>query len=49
MVGDRITTTVDVSEEVFGMTLANATVECNGKVIAKTEMKIAVREERADE
>lgn len=43
-VGDTITTTVDVLEEVFGMTLANATVTCGDKVLVTTEMKIAVRE-----
>ena len=42
-VGDLITTYVDVKEEVFGMTLAEAHVECLGKTIVTTEMKIAVR------
>ncbi|MBP5478896.1 MAG: pseudouridylate synthase [Bacteroidaceae bacterium] len=43
-VGDTITTTVDVLEEVFGMTLANAVVTCGDKVLVTSEMKIAVRE-----
>lgn len=43
-VGETITTTVDVLEEVFGMTLANATVTCGDRVLVTTEMKIAVRE-----
>lgn len=43
-VGDVIETTVDVIEEVFGMTLANARVMCNGKTLATTEMKIAIKE-----
>lgn len=43
-VGATITTRVTVKEEVFGMTLAEATVECNGATIVSTEMKIAVRE-----
>ena len=43
-VGDTITTTVDVLEEVFGMTLANAVVTCGNKVLVTSEMKIAVRE-----
>ena len=43
-VGDTITTTVDVLEEVFGMTLANAVVTCGDMVLVTSEMKIAVRE-----
>ena len=43
-VGDVIITTVDVLEEVFGMTLAKATIESEGKIIVETEMKIAVKE-----
>ena len=43
-VGDVIETSVEVVEEVFGMTLANATVKCGGEVIAQAEMKIAVKE-----
>lgn len=44
-VGDKITTIVDVLEEVFGMTLAKAEVINQGRTIATTEMKIAVRSE----
>ena len=44
-VGDIITTTVDVKEEVFGMTLAEATVRCGEKTLVTTEMKIAIRSE----
>ena len=43
-VGDLIMTTVDVQEEVFGMTLAHATVTCGGKTLVNTEIKIAVKE-----
>lgn len=43
-VGDLLTTRVDVKEEVFGMTLAEATIECEGKTLVTTEMKIAVKE-----
>ncbi len=43
-VGNTITTHVEVKEEVFGMTLAEAYIECQGKTIATTEMKIAVKE-----
>lgn len=42
-VGDMITTYVDVKEEVFGMTLAEARIESHGKTLVTTEMKIAVR------
>ena len=42
-VGETITTTVDVLEDVFGMTLAVATIECEGKTIATTEIKLAVK------
>lgn len=44
-VGDVITTTVDVLEEVFGMTLAHAEISLKGQVIVTTEMKIAVKDE----
>ncbi|MBO4826907.1 MAG: pseudouridylate synthase [Prevotella sp.] len=43
-VGDTITTTVDVVEEVFGMILANASIVCNGQTLVTTEMKIAIKE-----
>lgn len=42
--GDMITTSVEVVEEVFGMTLANATVWRDGEIVARTEIKIAVKE-----
>lgn len=42
-VGDTFTTAVEIVEEVFGMTLANATVVCDGKTLATTQMKIAVK------
>ncbi len=42
-VGKRIVTTVDVQEEVFGMTLASAVIECDGEVIATAGIKLAVR------
>ncbi len=44
-VGDTITTYVEVKEEVFGMTLAEAHIECLGRTIVTTEMKIAVKNE----
>lgn len=42
-VGSTITTKVDILEEVFGMTLAQAEVSCNGSVIATAEIKLSVR------
>ena len=42
-VGSTISTTVDIIEEVFGMTLAQARVKCGGKVIATAEIKLSVR------
>lgn len=43
-VGDTITTTVEVLEEVFGMTLATATVTLGDRILVTTEMKIAIKE-----
>ena len=45
VVSEVLTTRVEVKEEVFGMTLANATVTCGDELIASTEMKIAVKED----
>lgn len=42
--GDKITTSVTVKDEVFGMTLAYAEVTCNGETLVTTDMKIAVKE-----
>lgn len=44
-VGDKIVTEVNIREEVFGMTLADATVKCGDKLLVSTEMKIAVKED----
>lgn len=44
-VGELLITRVVVKEEIFGMTLAEATVESNGNVLVSTEMKIAVKEQ----
>lgn len=43
-VGETIETEVVIREEVFGMLLADATVKCGERLIAKTEMKIAEKE-----
>lgn len=42
-VGDIITTRVDIIEEIFGMTLASATVCCAGTVLATARIKLSVR------
>ena len=42
-VGQIITTKVDIVEEVFGMTLANAEVRCGGQLRATAEIKLSVR------
>ena len=39
--GSLLTTTVDVIEEIFGMTLAEATVRCGDTVIATGRVKLA--------
>lgn len=41
-VGDTLETRVTVREEVFGLTLVDAVVACNGRTLAETEMKIAL-------
>lgn len=43
-VGDTITTRVEVLEEVFGMTLATATITRGATTLVTTEMKIAIKE-----
>ena len=42
--GETMTTTVDVLEEVFGMTLAHAEITCGGETLVTTEIKIALKE-----
>lgn len=41
--GSLITTTVDVQDEVLGMTLATATVKCNEELIASAQIVLAVK------
>ena len=43
--GATITTTVDVIQEIFGMTLASATVTCGDETLVRTQIKIAVKSE----
>lgn len=42
-VGETLTTTITVEEEVMGMTLASATVAANGETIVTASIKISVR------
>ncbi len=42
--GEVITTTVDVKQEIFGMTLTEATITCGNRTLVTTEMKIAIKE-----
>lgn len=46
-VGQMISTKVDILEEIFGMTLAQATITCDGEVIVTAEVKLAVRNAEA--
>lgn len=41
-VGERLSTLIRVREEVFGMTLVDATVESDGVLLVEAEMKIAL-------
>ena len=43
-VGQTIITSIEKVEEVFGMTLVNAVVKCDDRIIADGSMKIAVNE-----
>lgn len=44
LVGETITTTLDVLEDIFGMTLIQAVATVGDETIATTQMKIAVKE-----
>lgn len=44
-VGEILITSIDTRQEVFGMTLVDATVMAGEEIIARSEMKIAVHEE----
>ena len=44
--GETITTTVDVVEEVFGMTLAHAQIACGEESLVTTDIKIALKGEK---
>lgn len=46
-VGATITTRVDILEDVFGMIMATATVMCGDRLLASSEVKLAVRNQEA--
>ena len=48
-VGEMLHTVVSVKDEVFEMTLADATVMCDGVAIATAEMKIALSDSEISE
>lgn len=41
-IGERLETSIEVMNEVFNITLVNATTLCNGRTVATCEMKISV-------
>lgn len=43
-VGDTVITTIEVMEEIFGMTLVEAKMKSGSDIIATTEMKIAIKD-----
>lgn len=43
-VGETIVTSVDILEEIFGMTLARATVSCADEILASAEIKLSVKD-----
>ena len=43
-VGSVIETRVDILEDVFGMTMADAQVRCGEELLATAEIKLAVRD-----
>lgn len=42
--GDELQTTVEILHDIMGITLVAAKVECNGNVIAQSQMKTALAE-----
>jgi len=43
-VGDILTTRIEVLQDIMGVTLVDAQIVCNNKVIVKSQMKIAIAE-----
>ena len=48
-VGDILTTRIEVLQDIMGVTLVDAQIVCNNKVIVKAQMKIAIAEKKCDE
>jgi len=46
-IGEQLKTTVEIIHDIMGVTLVEATVIVNGKIIAKSEMKTALAPENA--
>ena len=44
-VGESIRTVVNIEQEIFGMTLATANVYAGDELLARTEIKIAIKDE----
>ena len=45
MVGDTLLTTIDMLQELMNITLAEATIRCNDRIIATAQLKIALKSE----
>lgn len=41
-IGQNLTTSVDILHDIMGVTMIESTVECNGKIIARSAMKTAL-------
>ena len=41
-VGDMLVTTIDVLQQLMNITLAEATIRCNDRIIATSQLKIAM-------
>lgn len=48
-VGERLTTTIRVKEEVFGMTMVDAEVRSGDELLVQAEMKIAIKREESQD
>ncbi len=46
-ISKELTTTVEIIHDIMGVTLVEAKVECEGKIIAQSEMKTALAPENA--
>ena len=43
--GETLTTTIEVMQEVFNITLVHATVRCGDEIVAESDLKIALGDE----